>query len=319
MSDVFSYSKLDTYIKCPYKYKIVYVEGHKINVDTVATCFGTLVHYIEELIGTDLKNNKSIDYNYYKDLFVNIHKTIDKKDSNEKDNNEKVIIGVDEIRNKFPKDWYELNKQKLSYEDKARIYYTEGIYRLQNILEDNPEMIIYALELPFEVTIMGRKFSGYIDRVFYDKKLNRYIIEDIKTFSKTLQRNELAESLQMYVYTQALRHLVGDDAKILCYYNMPIIDKIQKCVIDMNIINKNLDSLFSGIDNKHFHPIQTPLCHWCVFSKTYPNQPNEAKNLCPYFSQWTRENKTKNVNSKWQGEERHMTILEKFIKKEKGQ
>ena len=63
MSDKFSYSRLEVYNKCPFKYKLVYVDGHKIETDTVATEFGTLVHYIEEQIGLDIKNGKDVDYN----------------------------------------------------------------------------------------------------------------------------------------------------------------------------------------------------------------------------------------------------------------
>jgi hypothetical protein len=52
-----------------------------------------------------------------------------------------------------------------------------------------------------------------------------------------------------------------------------------------------------------------------VFSPTNPNQPEAAKNLCPYFCKWTKTNKTDEVENRWQGEEMHPVILESFLKK----
>lgn len=302
MSYEFSYSRLEVYNKCPFKYKLVYVDGHKIETDTVATEFGTLVHYIEEQIGLDIKNGKDVDYNHYVNLFMNI--------------NDDNAVGVTHLKNKYYDNWNEPNKQGLTYEDKALLYLEVGIYRLQRFLNNNTNLSIYALELEFEVTIMNRKFGGFIDRILYDKINNKYIIEDVKTYTKLLTNKELKSSLQMHVYTHALRNIIGDGSTIECQYNLPLCDKIQRSIIDINIVTEGLQDVFNGVDKKTFHPVQTPLCHWCVFSNTYPNQPAEAKNLCPYFCKWTRDNKTKNVENYWQGDERHQVILERFIKKE---
>ena len=302
MSDTFSYSKIEVYKKCPFKYKLIYIDGHKVRTENLATGFGSLVHYIEEKIGLDIQSGKEIDYNHYKDVFMN--------------KNDEEALGVNELKNRYSQDWYEQDKQGFSCEDKMRIYLEEGIYKLNNFLMLNKNISVYALEFPFEITIVNKAFKGFIDRILYDSASNKYIIEDIKTYTKPLSKNELKESLQMYVYTKALKEIIGNDTIIECQYNLPLINQIQISDVDIKTINDNLESVFNNINNEMFYPIQSPLCHWCVFSKTYPNQPEEAKNLCPYFCHWTKERKTQEVENRWQGEERHKIILENFIKKE---
>lgn len=53
--------------------------------------------------------------------------------------------------------------------------------------------------------------------------------------------------------------------------------------------------------------------HFFIFS----NQPEEAKNLCPYYCKWTRENKDFTCENEWLGMETHAKLLEAFINKQK--
>ena len=57
-----SYTSLETFKQCPYKYKLTYIDKHFIKCDTVATKFGSLIHKIEEEIGNSLKEKKEIQY-----------------------------------------------------------------------------------------------------------------------------------------------------------------------------------------------------------------------------------------------------------------
>lgn len=300
MSDTFSYSKIETYKKCPFKYKLIYVDKHQIKSGTVATDFGSLVHYIEERIGIDLKEGKDVNYDVYKDMFLNM--------------NTEDAVGINILKQRYTNEWDDIDKQGFSYEDKSRIYLETGIYRLQNYLKENPNLSIYALEMPFQVTIRNKAFGGFIDRIFYDNANKVYIIEDIKTYTKNLTNKELKESLQMYIYTMALKELIGPDTVVDCFYNLPLMNVRQRSIVDKKLVYESLGETFEGISVEKFYPVQTPLCHWCVFSKTYPNQPEEAKNLCPYFCHWTKENKSMKVENYWQGENMHPVILEGFVK-----
>jgi hypothetical protein len=301
MSDALSYSRIDTYKRCPFKYKLLYIEKHQIETDTVSTELGSLIHYIEEQISKDLKEGKEINYDFYKEQLLNIQ--IDK------------IIGINLIKEKYSKEWKVKDKNDFSHEDKANVYLETGIYRLEKYLKDNPNLSLYAMELPFQLTIHDRAFKGFIDRVYFDKSNGSYIVEDIKTYTKGMTGKELKQSLQMYVYVAALKVILGQDTPVKCQYNLPLIDTIQNSDVDGDYIRTHLDEILKNIDSRHFYPKPTPLCHWCVFSPTFPNQPKEAKNLCPYFCKWTKENKTNEVENRWQGESMHTVILEGFVKK----
>ena len=50
MSDIFSYSKLDTFQSCKFKYKLRYLDDHYINTPGIALDFGTAVHAAERLL-----------------------------------------------------------------------------------------------------------------------------------------------------------------------------------------------------------------------------------------------------------------------------
>jgi putative RecB family exonuclease len=301
MSDAFSYSRIDTYKKCPFKYKLLYIEKHQVEADTVSTELGSLIHYIEEQIAIDIKNGKEVNYDFYKEQMLNI--------------NTDKIKGVNIIKDKYHKDWKVTDKNGFSHEDKTNAYLETGMYGLENYLKNNLNLSLYAMELPFQLTIHDKAFKGYIDRIYYDKSNGSYIVEDIKTYTKGMANKELKQSLQMYVYSAALKVLLGPDIAVKCQYNLPLINRIQESKVDKEYIRTHLDSILKNIGEGHFYPKPTPLCHWCVFSPTNPNQPEAAKNLCPYFCKWTKTNKTDEVENRWQGEEMHPVILESFLKK----
>lgn len=299
----FSYSKIEVYNKCPFKYKLHYVDGHYIFYNTVATEFGTLVHYIEECIGNDLKNGVLIDYDKYLKIFF--------------DGNEDVV-GAKALKSKYSSEWDIKNKDDMSYEDKMNSYSTIGIYRLESYLKEHTNLSVYATELKVKFTYNEKLFEGSIDRVFYDSLNNCYIIEDIKTYTKKLMPSELKKSLQMFVYTMALRDSLSifeKDIEIKCAYDLPLINMRQSCTVDMDVVSSNLNESFVHIETGDFHPVPSPLCHWCEFCNTNPNQPEEGKNLCPYHSKWTKENKTFSVENKWQGESKHPLVLKEWLNK----
>ena len=101
------------------------------------------------------------------------------------------------------------------------------------------------------------------------------------------------------------------DISVSCAYDLPILDRKQEAGSG-NFIKRGkerLEHIFAGIDANDFEPHPSPLCAWCPFSPTNENQPEEGKNLCPYYSLWTRGNHTFKVAHKWEGMDRHPTIM----------
>ena len=70
----YSYSRVDTYGKCPWKYKLKYIDLHYTESSTLALELGTLVHYIEEHISYALMKGEEPDYDALREEFYNINK-----------------------------------------------------------------------------------------------------------------------------------------------------------------------------------------------------------------------------------------------------
>ena len=99
-SNNYSYSKIDTYVQCPFKYKLKYVDGNYCYHDTVNTEVGTLIHSCEESIAKAIQSNTKIDYVSLKN---------------------KIIFKIFELNHKYPKDFCELDKSNRTFIDK--LYY----------------------------------------------------------------------------------------------------------------------------------------------------------------------------------------------------
>lgn len=345
-----SYSKLSTMDKkhggCPYKYKLVYIDNHFIDAPAIATEFGTLIHFVEEMMGKDIMANDNeplfmMDYQKYSNLVLDGYHNVElvgkytqkEADSyNEKHNlkpgDEKFkttesdkykiehVAGAKELQEKFRDDWFKEDKSGMTYADKVASYLSKGIYRLRDYMVANPDLEIIGLEKEFNLVYDDYLFHGFIDRIFRDKATGEILIEDIKTYSKPLENKDLKTPLQFVFYTLAAREMFKTE-HIRCSYEMPLISCKQDAgssgYIDRG--RKKINELLHEIEIKNFEPNPSPLCHWCIFSHTYPNQPDSAKNLCPYFSHWTKTNKDFSVENHWMGEGNHQAILEAFTSK----
>ena len=62
MAERFSYSKVDTYSQCGFRYKLRYVDKHFVSSDSLATELGTAIHETEEAIANAIKAGETINY-----------------------------------------------------------------------------------------------------------------------------------------------------------------------------------------------------------------------------------------------------------------
>ena len=279
VAERYSYSKLSTFEQCPYKYKLAYVDKHEIRSDSIATEVGTAIHATEESIGKSLMRHESPDYNAL---------------------SSSIWALMASLKERYPNDFFLPDKSGRTYQQKVEGYLASGIHRLEGRLKANPSLEIVGLEKEFEVSANGHTFHGFIDRVLHDKSDGSYIIEDIKTYPKPIEQKNLHTPLQHVIYTLALMQEV--DGGIRCAYDLPFCNLIQD--VEEGYLGRGLNELgrlFGELGRTDFHPNPSPLCHWCVFSGTYPDQPEEARGLCPFHSLWTRQNKTKEVNERWEG------------------
>ena len=297
----FSYSKIDLYGQCGFKYKLKYVDGNYIAFNNVATEVGTLVHATEETIGNLLKENKAIDYISLKNNF---------------------IIKINEIEHKYPDEFMALDKAGKTYKDKVFEYLDKGIYRLETFIKENPNYEVFGTEIEFNFDYNEKyMFHGFIDRVFRDKYTGHYLVQDIKTYAVPVENSHLTTPLQFVVYTLALNKQYSIPFEhISCQYDLPFCNIRQDAGTKGYVARgiAKLEKLFAQIEAKDFAPNPTPLCAWCEFSRTseFGQQPgNEKYNLCPYYSHWTRQNKNFSKENEWIGLENHEIVMESFNKK----
>lgn len=297
MAEKFSYSKIDTYSQCGFRYKLRYIDGHFVNTGGLATELGTAIHAIEEAIANTIKAGQAVDYIALKN---------------------QLLLKLAYFEYKFPEAFSERDKSGRTTKDKLFEYLSTGIYRLEKFLMANGHLEVIATEKKFSFEWNGVVFSGFIDRILYDHFNKKYIVQDIKTYAVPVESKSLATPLQFVVYVLAMKELFNVEADdVTCSYDLPFCDLVQPAGTPgfMTRGTKKLESLLSSIHEQDFKPNPSPLCHWCEFCATNPNQAPEAKNLCPYYSLWTKENKTFATAASWEGLDKHETILLDYIQR----
>ena len=299
MAEKFSYSRLSTYESCPYKYNLKYNLKKFISSDNVASEFGSLVHKAFEMQTNMIISGQPIDYELIKKFFV------------ESDGARGALLGVDVLSKKYKKEWNELDKTGKTYAQKAERFLESGIYRLENYMKANPDLVLYAAELPFEYKFKGYTFHGFIDRVFYHKSDKSHIeIHDIKTSATEYDDKKCTTPLQRVIYVQALKNIMpkdefGEDLTIDCFYEFPIAESM-KAAGTKGFINrglKKIDSLLEGIKANDYKCNPSPLCYWCEYCNNNPLITPDGKNMCPYYSLWTPDNRTFATFLPWLGME----------------
>jgi hypothetical protein len=285
--DRFSYSKISTYKQCRFKYYLKYDQKNYLFSASVATEFGSLVHAIEEEIATALQAEQEVDYISLKNKF---------------------IIESRKIALKYPVEFYTRDKSNRTYKEKMYLYLDSAIYRLENVMKQNPSLKIIGIEQNFEYDYDGvHSFNGSIDRAFLNTETNEIIIQDIKTWPVKAQPGDLKAPLQFAVYMMAAKELWGTEfSKIRCEYDLPLCDLVQPATSN-DIVGegkKVLDKLFNGINDREFKPTITALCHWCEYNPLVNPSilDTNPSAVCPYFSTWEKSgDAVRDVLIPWHG------------------
>lgn len=288
----YSYSRIETFNKCGYQYKIIYVDKKRPPFGNIATDFGSMIHNAEEDIANSIKEKKPIDYIRIKNEF---------------------ILKLQALRNKYPVEFFTPGKNNMTYYEKAYYYLDYGIYRLEHLMINNPNYEIIGAEVKFNFDYDDvHVFQGAIDRVIRDNSTGNYLIYDIKSYDKIMDDKDLTTPRQMVIYTLAAEKLYNiDPAIISCHYDLPLMDVYQQGGTKGYMTRglKKINSLFDGIKNEDWKPTPSALCHWCAYCPTNANSTDEFKFLCPYYSQWLkRGDDVKSALFEWQGMEKDTTV-----------
>lgn len=310
----YSYSRVNTYGQCPWKYKLKYIDLNYVETSSLAIELGTLVHYIEEHISYALMEGHSPDYEHLIDEFYNINNP--KTSAQDMEGGQ---FGINILKDKYKSDFYTTDDKGQSYASRCEWYAQEGIYRQEKFLKEHPTYQIYDVEKYFEFVFDGHILKGYIDRIWYDTATKQYIIDDIKTKNKFFDEKDTKTPLQHCIYAMALKHALGLFTEpTQFFYDLPFVNARQP-IGSMGCIKRaqtKLKALFQGIDEPsedQWKPKPSPLCYYCEFGGLNPKQQPEGKHLCPYYSLWTPGSKSFEALNEWKGMSKHEQVMEHYL------
>lgn len=287
IDSILSYSRIDCFKQCAYKYKLKYIEKNYTETTSLALQLGTLSHYIFELKYTP---NQTMSLEEIWQGFLDGFE-------------EEGIKGWNELVEEYGFEVYEVDeKTGNSVEERVEImkdkFFNEAI-------EEEWEVI--GLEKDFLITFNNKaKIKGFIDRIDRHKVTGEIRVVDYKTNKKLYDSKQLPSSLQFYIYALACKELYGQ-YPTSCIYDMLFLNTKQYALTKgwekrcFKALDKLLDSIiwYQEVGKEHMPPKPCVLCHWCDYCKTNPNADEDYKHLCDYHSLWSRNNKTFEVNKKW--------------------
>ncbi len=191
-----SYSNIAMFMACPYKWKLTYVDRHYEYKQSIDKIYGQAIHsVIEQLI--QLYYNNSVSYfkehkqqiiqEYTQKLIRNLAKLT--KQGQQKDSSYKTSI---ELLQKYLSYGKELIKELCSEMNR---YFGKRDISLQGV----------EYKLQQKNTLWGDdvKFTGYIDLILYDKKLDLHSLYDFKTSMygwNDRDKNDFTKRMQLHLY-----------------------------------------------------------------------------------------------------------------------
>ncbi|MDR1940881.1 MAG: PD-(D/E)XK nuclease family protein [Endomicrobium sp.] len=222
-----SYSRINAYLFCPHKYKLIYINNLYVPV------------------------NADISFGH------TIHKTLEKYHSSEGKTLEELFDAYDD---NWQNDGFVSAQQ--SYE-----YYLRGKTMLENYFlsfSQSPTKILYT-EKSFDANIGKYRFIGIIDRID-EYPDGTHEVMDYKTHAKVWEQDRVDKDLQLSFYAYACRNVFGFNPDKISVYFLSENIKIytQRSQIQ---IEEALNAALSAAENitaENFEP-DTSKCVLCDF------------------------------------------------------
>jgi len=185
-----SFSQYSMWLKCPYSWKLNYLEGKRIYEASLNMCFGTAIHhvvqeYIKTLYTISQVQADSLDlYKMFRDKFK---EEVDKASTKEKGN----LKYTDDEYKEFEYDGDDILNTFLSTSNRIK-YFPSKKYEF------------IGIELPLEVDIKNNvEFIAFVDLVLKDKETGKIKIFDFKTSSNgwnKYQKEDTSKTDQVLLY-----------------------------------------------------------------------------------------------------------------------
>ena len=303
----FSFSKLDTYMQCPFKYDLKYNQNLVPEQKAIYLDLGTLCHKIMELLGR--KEIDNIPFDIEEDR-KEMHEILVNGIEEKTDKGTEMILGLHDIMNKFGTILLHEpdNASGKSYAEKLQLFMKEVITdRFLN--KTDKTWKTFATEKQFEFIYQygdkptdAVRLYGFIDRVDTNEN-GDYRIVDYKTGKAIFPETKTKTSLQHTIYNLAMFAEYGK-LPIENLYDFIFLNEIQPACSKGYIKRaiKKLDAAFEEVmTSKEFKPNATPLCYFCDYTEHNPNSDINFQK-CDYYCDWTPDNKIFTKHREWGSE-----------------
>ncbi len=258
MPKIYSYSRLDSFEKCPQKFKFRYIDKIIPEVEkSVEVHLGKSVHHALEWLYAQIK--------------------------------EKRVPSIDELIENYVQEWEReftpnmviVNKQ-LNFRD----YLNKGVEFLVSYYLRNKPFDENTLELEKQIYLTldeeGKyKLTGFIDRLAYNLSTNEYEIHDYKTANSPPSIERLKKDRQLALYSLAIKELYGEDKEVKMVWHFLAINKKfthKKTNEELQTLKEDVISLIEEIESTtSFPPNVSPLCSWCEYKSICPAWGNSSQ------------------------------------------
>lgn len=291
----FSYSSLNTFIQCPMRYKLKYIDDNKSATEALHLELGNILHKTLETKYRNVIDGKSTNYNELIHILENGIAEDTGKDKG------RFLNGLKQLREKYGNELFEEVdvKSGLSYNDKLETFLE---YMKSDVGTDEWKPI--AVEQPFEFVFEDKAiFHGFIDRIDQNKNGDLRVV-DYKSSNKLFNDKDLITPLQMVIYALACK-TIYNKIPVEYQYDMILLGEkqyvVSKGFLERGIkkIQKILDDMEWCLAIDEWIPKPSPLCYWCEFSETNPNTEWYTKGLCEYYCLWTPDARTFKRNKEY--------------------
>ena len=267
-----SYSQIDSYLGCPYRWYRDYLLGERESVKAEALALGTSVHETLEQYFNGVAQGKKFTVAQAQDMLAfNMelneipYTSEENKVEAEQQHNDMVeglVVGTSELA-KFMKD--------------KEVVATEKEFQL-------------CINLPFEILFNGTKYNkvyivGSIDFIVKDKKGGLHVV-DFKSGKKVFEAKKLKENLQLPIYSLVVLQIYGRLPASTQYYFtrldefqevLPIVEneldritiyyKNGKIKQQGRLVQEVIEELWGIFADQYttgvFEPKPCALCSWC--------------------------------------------------------
>ena len=243
-----SYSQINTFLNCPHKYQLSYIDKIQSNSEGIESYMGKVVHEVLEWM-----YNKRKDY-YIWDIIEDKYKNI----WNKKWHSE---IYIAPIRKQYGKDYF----MKL------------GLECLRNYYRNNSGPNISTKDLVDNEFIVNTKigeynFRGIVDRLDEDEK---YVeIHDYKT-GKPKTKGMMKKDMQLIINLLAVKEKYPNKKIALNWHflkkknkeeqHIRIVFNQEDILSIKEEILSHADNISFAVKNNKFPPNESFLCNWCYF------------------------------------------------------